>query len=296
MHFADQLIARTRALAHPLCVGLDPHLDRIPPLFRRGSMAPNDPETCAAVEEFLLAIVDRVAGRVPVVKPQIAFFEQLGWRGMRVLETVVQRCHDRDLLVLLDAKRGDIGSTAGGYARSYLAEDAVMRVGALTINAYLGLDTLEPFAQTGAGMFVLVRTSNPGAGDLQDLETGAGPVFMRLARSLGPLSERLTGLSGWSNLGVVVGATWPEQAISVREALPNALFLVPGFGAQGGSANGAVRGFVPGPVGLEGGVVNSSRGILFPAGGDTDEASAWEGAIDAALDTAIDQLGQAVAR
>ena len=296
MHFADDLIARVRALGHPLCVGLDPHLARIPPLFRRGSMAPGDPQTADAVEAFLGAVVDRLEGRVAVVKPQIAFFEQLGWRGLEALERIVARCQERGLLVLLDAKRGDIGSTAQGYADAYLSEGAPLKVDALTLNAYLGLDTLEPFAATGAGLFVLVRTSNPGAGDLQDLKTPEGPIYLRMARNLRPLSDRLVGKTGWSNLGVVVGATWPEQAIAVREALPQALFLVPGFGAQGGSAAGAVRGFVPGPVGLEGGVVNSSRGVLFPAGAATDDAAAWGKAIDGALNESIDLLGQAVAR
>jgi orotidine-5'-phosphate decarboxylase len=294
MHFADDLIRRVRELRHPLCVGLDPHLDRLPPLFRQGSMAPNDPATADAVEAFCCAVVDRLEGRVAVVKPQIAFFEQLGWRGLRALERVVQRCRERNLLVLLDAKRGDIGSTAGGYARSYLSDDAPLHVDALTLNAYLGMETLEPFAATGAGMFVLVRTSNPGAGDLQDIETTDGPIFVRMARNLRPLSDRLTGLSGWSNLGVVVGATWPEQAQAVRAELPNALFLVPGFGAQGGSAAGAVSGFVKGPAGLEGGIVSSSRGILFPTGSDTADAGAWEQAIDAGLQTSIDALSEAV--
>ena len=296
MHFGDDLIARVRALGHPLCVGLDPHLDRLPPLFRRGSMALGDPQTARAVEDFVGAVVDRLEGRVAVVKPQIAFFEQLGWRGLQVLGRIVARCRTRGLLVLLDAKRGDIGSTAAGYARSYLTEDAPLRVDAITLNAYLGLDTLEPFAVTGAGLFVLVRTSNPGAGDLQDLETADGPIFVRMARNLRPLSARLVGETGWSNLGVVVGATWPEQALAVREALPSSIFLVPGFGAQGGSAEGAVRGFVPGPAGLEGGVVNSSRGVIFPPGSNTEDVAAWEAAIDGGLDSSIDVLGQAVGR
>ncbi len=189
MHFGDQLIARVRALGHPLCVGLDPHLDRIAPLFRRGTMAPGDPATAEAVEDFVNAIIDRLEGRVAVVKPQIAFFEQLGWRGLQVLERVVDRCRRRGLLVLLDAKRGDIGSTAKGYARSYLTEDAPLRVDAITLNAYLGLDTLEPFAATGAGLFVLVRTSNPGAGDLQDLETEDGPMRLQANWSENSLSD-----------------------------------------------------------------------------------------------------------
>lgn len=299
MHFADALIARTRALGHPLCVGLDPHLERIPPLFRRGSMAPGDERTAEAVEDFLVAVVDRLEGRVAVIKPQIAFFEQLGWRGLAVLERLHARARNRGLLVLLDAKRGDIGSTAAGYARSYLAADAPLPSDALTLNPYLGLDTLEPFAEAarehGRGLFVLVRTSNPGAGDLQDLVVDGAPLYRVLAQKLGPLTERLQGRTGWSSLGVVVGATWPEQAVELREVMPHALFLVPGFGAQGGAAADAVRGFVRGPSGLEGGIVNSSRGVLFPQGSDTDDRLAWESAIDDALADSIDALATAVA-
>jgi len=215
-------------------------------------------------------------------------------KAIEAWERVVAAARGAGLLVIGDVKRGDIGSTAAGYARSYLGPDAPLPADALTVNAYLGLDTLEPFARTGAGLFVLVRTSNPGAGDLQDLETPEGPVYLRLARSLRPLAEAGMG-ERWSNLGVVVGATWPEQSRAVREALPRSLFLVPGFGAQGGSARAAVAGFVPGPEGLEGGIVNSSRGILFPHVTEGSDAAAWERAIDAALDAAIDALGEAVA-
>ncbi len=125
-NFADRLIERTRALGHPLCVGLDPHLTMIPPLFRRGTMKRGDEETALAVETFLGAVIDRLVGRVAIIKPQIAFFEELGWRGMRVLDALCRRARAADLMVLLDAKRGDIGSTAAGYAAAYLARDASM--------------------------------------------------------------------------------------------------------------------------------------------------------------------------
>jgi len=299
-HFGDRLIERVRALGHPLCVGLDPHLAALPALFRRGSMAPGDPETAAAVESFLAAIVDRVAGHVAVVKPQIAFFEQLGWRGIRALEVLCEQARSAGLLVLLDAKRGDIGSTAEGYARAYLASDAPLPVDAITLNPYLGFDTLVPFAraaeEAGRGLFVLVKTSNAGSGDLQDREVEGVPLFGRVAEGLAKMQDALAGpRTGWSSLGVVCGATWPEPARRVREALPNAIFLVPGYGAQGGRAAAAVEGFVAGPQGLEGGIVNSSRGILFPesAGAATD-AAAWERAIDAALDEATRELAAAV--
>jgi len=298
--FADRLIERVRDLGHPLCVGLDPHLAPIPPLFRRGSMAPRDPETAEAVEAFLAAVLERIAGRVAIVKPQIAFFEQLGWRGIRVLESLCARAREAGLLVLLDAKRGDIGSTAEGYATAYLAREAVMPVDAITLSPYLGFDTLEPFRRVasaeGRGLFVLVKTSNPGSRDLQDRDVGGEPLFGRVADGLIRMERDLRGATtGWSSLGVVCGATWPEQARRVREALPHTLFLVPGYGAQGGSAAAAVQGFVPGPKGLEGGIVNSSRGILFPeAGREATAADAWEAALDAALDQAIDELGRAV--
>jgi orotidine-5'-phosphate decarboxylase len=298
-HFADRLIERLRELGHPLCVGLDPHLGRIPPLFRRGSMSPADPECADSVRDFLFALLDRLPGRVAIVKPQIAFFEQLGWRGMQVLESVVARARELDLLVLLDAKRGDIGSTAEGYARSYLEPDSPVLADAITLNPYMGLDTLEPFAERaeeyGRGLFVLVKTSNPGSGDVQDREVAGGYVYEAVASSLGELASRLEGPgTGWSSLGVVVGATYPEQAERVRELLPRALFLVPGYGAQGGSAADAVRGFTQGPRCLEGGIVNSGRAILFPDDGVGSDAVEWEKAIDGRIDEAIAELGEAV--
>ena len=304
-HFADELIARVRDLGHPLCVGLDPHLNRIPPLFRRGDMSPSCPETPDAVEAFLLAVLDRLQGRVAIVKPQIAFFEQLGWPGLRTLERVAARARERDIMVLLDAKRGDIGSTADGYARAYLEPRSALPVDAITLNPYLGLDTLEPFAARardhGRGLFVLVKTSNPGSGDLQDLEVSKGEagrtVFGAVADSLASLAAELRGpVTGWSSLGVVVGATYPGQAIEVRERLPHSIFLVPGYGAQGASASDATQGFVRGPKGLEGGLVASSRGILFAADAHVSDAASWEGAFDRALEAAIQELSEVVAR
>ncbi len=299
-HFADRLIGRVRELGHPLCVGLDPHLAPIPPLFAQGSMAPDDERTAGAVESFLEAVLERVADRVAIVKPQIAFFEQLGWRGIQVLDRLCRRAREQGLMVLLDAKRGDIGSTAEGYAAAYLASNAPIPVDAITLNPYLGFDTIEPFARVagnaGRGLFVLVKTSNPGSGDLQDREVEGEPLFGRVAEGLARFEKALAGSeTPWSSLGVVCGATWPDQARRVREALPHAIFLVPGYGAQGGAASAAVQGFVAGPKGREGGIVNSSRGILFPeaARGKTD-ARSWEHAIDAALDQAIDELGRAV--
>jgi len=293
VHFADELIARVREVGHPLCVGLDPHLARIPESFCKGSMRPEDPATSEVVQAFCAEVVDRLEKRVAVVKPQIALFEQLGWRGLQVLEVLIDRCRANGLLVVLDAKRGDIGATAEGYARAYLEPGAGSGVDAITVNPYLGRDSLDPFIARcrahGRGLFVLVKTSNPGAGDLQDRSLGAQTVFEAVAELLAEDCRQLAGPStGWSSLGVVVGANRPEEADRVRERLPEALFLVPGFGAQGASAEQAVAGFVERGGRREGGIVNSSRAILYP------EGDCWEAGFEAALREAIDRLAKAV--
>lgn len=299
--FADRLVLRVRELGHPLCVGIDPHLDLLPAAFRRGSMEPGAKETADAVADFCLALLDRVAGRVACVKPQSAFFEALGWRGIEVLDRVLRAARERQLLVILDAKRGDIGSTAAGYARAYLDANAPLRADALTLNPYLGADSLEPFltsaGESGAGLFVLVKTSNAGSGDLQDLQVDdADPVHGRVAALLAAAAERLAGPeTGWSGVGAVVGATFPELVRAARARMPRNLFLVPGYGAQGGGASAAVAGFVRGPDGrLEGGVVSSSRAILFPADAADADAAGWERAVDSALDGSIGELRSAV--
>lgn len=271
LHFADSFVEATRRSGNPLCVGLDPHLEGIPHGF---GVAPEDPASDASadgVERFFMAVLDSCAGKVPIVKPQIAFFEQLGWRGLRALERIVAHARDRGLLVLMDAKRGDIGSTAKAYAQSYLYPSSPWRADALTVNPYLGLDSLEPFFEAsrahGVGVFVLARTSNPGAADFQSLNTEGAPLYERVARALAASAEGLMGRQGWSNLGVVAGATYPEESERLRQLLPSSLFLIPGYGAQGGSLASCLRGFKRASSGrLEGGLISSSRGILFGSG------------------------------
>ncbi len=170
----------------------------------------------------------------------------------------------------------------------------------MTINPNVGAEGLEPFVERaeryGRGVFVLVKTSNPGSGDLQDREVDGAPLYEAVAGFLEPISARLSGpRTGWSSLGIVVGANYPAQAERIREHLPRAIFLVPGYGAQGGSAVEAVAGFSRGKRALEGGIVNSARGLLFPGDAHTDDAASWEKAFDAGLDEAIRELGQAVA-
>jgi orotidine-5'-phosphate decarboxylase len=299
--FADRLIARVRELGHPLCAGIDPDLARLPEPFRRGSMTPGDPTSAEAVAGFCRAFLARVAGRVAAVKPQSAFFEALGWRGAQVLAELTAEARAAGLIVVLDAKRGDIGSTAEAYAAAYLAPGAPLRVDALTVNPWLGLDSLEPFVRqaetAGGGLFVLTRTSNPGGRDFQELDARGRPLFLRVADVLRPLAKRLAGAATpWSGLGLVVGATAPEEARRVREAAPDSLFLVPGFGAQGASARDAVAGLVRGPGRrLEGGIVSASRALHFPDAARGGDLRAWERAVDGALARAEGELAEAVA-
>jgi len=298
--FGDRAIERMRQLGHPLCVGLDPYLDRIPPPFRRGAMASDRPETAQAVEEFCCRTIDLIAADVAIVKPQASLFERLGWRGWRVLERVIRHARAAGLMVLLDAKRGDIADTATAYAQAYLCADAPCSVDAMTVNPYLGPESLTPFMveaeRAERGVVVLVRNSNPDSSVYQAASTRAGPLFMIVAASLAQWQDRLArGTTGWSSLGVTVAATHAADTEQVRLALPHALFLVLGYGAQGASAREAVRGFRRGPAGLEGGIVSSSRPILFPAALPDASARAWEQGVRNALARASSELGAAIA-
>lgn len=298
--FGDRVIERTRALGHPLCVGLDPYLDRIPSLFRRGAMQPQHSDTALAVEEFCLRVIDLIAADVAIVKPQASLFEHLGWQGWRALERVIRYARAAGLLVLLDAKRGDIADTATAYAQAYLSVDSLCSVDAITVNPYLGPETLAPFVaeaeKADRGIVVLVRNSNPDSSAYQAVATPAGPFFSVVASSLAVWQDRLAGAkTGWSSLGVTVAATHAEDTERIRLALPHALFLVLGYGAQGASAREAVRGFRRGPAGLEGGIVSSSRPILFPGMRSDAPAGIWEREVTNALARATHELGAAVA-
>lgn len=287
--FADRLVTAVRAYG-PLCVGIDPHVALLPPLFG----APG-PEAARAWAE---ALIERCAGRVAVVKPQAGLFERWGAKGFAALEATCDAARRSGLLVILDAKRGDIGTTAEGYAEGYLGADAACPCDALTVNPWMGVETLEPFVaaaeRTGRGVVVLARTSNPGSADFQQLAVDGEPLYLRVARALGPLSARLRGRSGWSGLMLVAGATGPDEARQLRRAAPEALFLVPGYGAQGAGAADAVAGFVGGDHGREGGVVNASRSVASPPGAlDAASARGWEALIDAAIESAQKELIQA---
>ena len=286
MSFADRLIAATRTRG-PLCVGIDPHAGRIPNLF--GGDTPD------GLEAWGIAVVKAVSGRAGIVKPQVGLFERHGWQGLRALSRVCEAAKAEGLIVLADAKRGDIGSTAEGYAAAYLAKDAPFACDALTVNPYMGLDTLEPHVRTaessGKGVIVLARTSNPGSADYQAKDLEGAPLFARVVESLAPMITRLQGESGWSGLTLVTGATGPDEARQLRALAPSALFLVPGYGAQGAGAADAVAGFVNG----EGGCVNASRSVTFPAGSETAQTvDAWSEIVATAIDAAQLDLKQAL--
>ena len=298
-NFADRFILRARELGHPLCVGLDLYLDRIPPLFRRGDMLPRSLQTADGVADFCHAVLDQIAGEVAIIKPQIALFEQLGWRGMKILERIIQAAREREILVLLDAKRGDIGSTAEGYATAYLDDQSPMVVDAVTVNPYMGRDAIAPFAakarEGGRGLVVLVKNSNPSASDYQDLQVNGRTLFEEVAASLKPFQDALIGKeTGWSSLCVTTAATRPSDSSRVRAILQSSVFLVLGYGAQGGSPADAVAGFRRGPAGFEGGIVNASRSLLYPPAGDTSDLSTWESAFHHNLSAAIASLSDAV--
>lgn len=286
MSFADRFVEAVRAKG-PLCVGIDPHAGRIPDLF--GGDTPEGLETWGK------AVVHAATGRAGIIKPQAGLFERHGWQGMKALAAVSAAAKDAGLLVLMDAKRGDIGSTAEGYAAAYLSQEAPFACDALTVNPYMGLDTLEPHVRTaeanGKGVIVLARTSNPGSADYQAKDLEGAPLFARVVESLDPMIERLKGSSGWSGLMLVTGATGPDEAQHLRTLAPKALFLVPGYGAQGAGAADAVAGFVEG----QGGCVNASRSVTFPAGSDEAATEAdWAALIGAAIEAAQADLKSAL--
>jgi orotidine-5'-phosphate decarboxylase len=277
-HFADRLTLAIRATKTPLCIGLDPFAALIPSLFGDGA-------TLSTLEAFFGEVVAQVAGKVAVIKPQLGLFEPWGGAGIDLVARLCASAKAQGLLVILDAKRGDIGSTAEGYARAYLGPQAVVDCDALTINPYMGLDTLAPFADVaraqGKGIAVLVRTSNPGAKDFQDLQVDGAPLWTHVGM-------------GFSSLMVVCGATWPHEAKALRAILPKTLFLVPGYGAQGAGAADALAGLVRGPTCFEGGVIASSRAVLYPkACGAASSLAQWRTAFAANLQAVLDDVARA---
>jgi orotidine-5'-phosphate decarboxylase len=292
--FADRLIENVRRKDTPLCVGLDPFPEKIPALFGDAR------EEIGALERFCEAIVAAAARHAGVLKPQLGLFEAFGPDGVRAAQEAITEARAAGLVVILDAKRGDIGTTAEGYARASLGAAPGLDADCVTVNPYLGRDSLEPFIafaeRDKKGVAVLVRTSNPGARDLQDLDVSGAPLWRRTAEMIAPEVQRLRGASGWSGLMAVAGATCPDEARALRQILPDALFLAPGYGAQGASAAEAVAGFVTKAKGREGGVVNSSRGVIYPpAAQAAKNMEEWRAAVSDAMAAAAAELRAACA-
>lgn len=291
MHAADALDARIAETGSIACVGLDPRPDLLPPGLidrHRGTGSPAD-AVAAAFLEANERIIDAIADRCAAVKPQAACYEAYGLAGWTALAATVRRAGEAGIPVILDAKRGDIGSTATHYGQMAfggapdLDGSACDGIGAdwLTVNGYLGSDGVEPVLAAGGGAFVLVKTSNPGSGELQDLElAGGGTVADRLAERVAAWGADRIGASGLSDVGAVVGATYPEHAVALRSRMPDTVFLVPGYGAQGGTARDAVAGLREDGRGV---LVSSSRGITgaWRDAGTEDVGIAAREALDA---------------
>ena len=258
-------------------VGLDPHLERLPAALRHSFEGLSGQAwfegAAQAVVDFNRMVIDAVADLVPAVKPQFAFYEALGTPGWAALTKTCQMAKDAGLLTIGDAKRGDISSTGAAYARAILHPDGPLGLDSVTLNPWMGIDTLDPFLSVchehGRGIFVLVRTTNPGSPMLQ--HHGDVPAATVVARALCAAGQDTDGPSGMSSVGAVVGATAGADAAAMRAEMPAAWFLVPGVGAQGGDADDAVAGARPDGLGC---LVNSSRGVLFGADDGDDPAQA----------------------
>jgi len=234
-HWGDFVAEKTRTHG-PFVMGIDPVLDDIPACFKTKAASPIE-----ALKDYTAFLLETASDHIGFIKPQSAFFEAFGSDGVHVLATLIQSARQKGLGVILDAKRGDIGSTAAAYASAYLTPNASdLEVDCLTINPFLGPETLEPFvdcARThGKGLFVLVKTSNPGAGWLQDKKIDGTAVSDRIAACVAQWAKETLGKSGLSSIGAVVGATMAEDGQRLRQIMPDSLFLAPGLGAQGGKA------------------------------------------------------------
>ncbi len=300
MHFADTLMEAIRRVGNPVCVGIDPRPEDLPSGFL--DRFPGDRAGVAhALQAFGREVVDVVAPLVCVVKFQAAFYEAYGPEGVSALHATSEYAREAGLIVIMDGKRNDIGSTAEAYARAYLGKVPVgdhfepsWDVDALTVNPYLGIDGITPFVKVatreGKGIFVLVRTSNASAREFQDLAVDGKPIYRHVADRLSGWASPYRGNSGYSFVGAVVGATYPTELAELREALPGVPFLVPGYGTQGGSATDVAPAFDSSGLGA---LINNSRGITFayrkPAAlarfGDD-----WKAAIVQAVRDMVDDL------
>ena len=273
-HFADRLLKAVDEKKTPLIVGLDPVYENLPPALLVGQSATEPPSLAVqlkATAEFCDRILTIAAAHVPAVKINIAYFEAYGSAGVALYGELVARARQAGLLVIGDVKRADIGHTAAQYARGNLADTAYSDIGTLrnpdsiTINPYFGFDGISPFldiaAQQKKGLFILLRTSNASAGQIQEIPAADGqPMFMHIAALIDEWGTKLIGNSGFSSVGAVVGATSGKAIAQIRRAMPHTLFLIPGLGAQGGSLTDCLPAF---DAHGHGAVISASRSIIF---------------------------------
>lgn len=268
----EKLVERIKKLEAPIVVGLDPTLNFVPKFILDKAINEKGETLEAAADaifEFNKKIVDAVYDLIPAVKPQIAMYEQFGIPGLMAFKKTLDYCHDKGLLVIGDAKRGDIGSTSTAYAIGHIGK---VKVGSteiapfdedfLTINPYMGSDSVVPFVEEckkyDKGLFILVKTSNPSSGEFQDQKVGKKAVYELVGKKVDEWGAELVK-NGYSDVGAVVGATYPEMGEVLREIMPKAYILVPGYGAQGGTAAELKSFFNKDGLGA---IVNSSRGII----------------------------------
>ena len=266
MEMIDKLIKRIRETKNPSVIGLDTRIDFLPDNLRQNVKSLSD--AGKAILEFNKAIVDQIKDIVPAVKVQIACYEALGIAGMKAFAGTVKYARKSGMVVIADAKRNDIGSTAEDYSTAFLGKHSLGKSefssDFLTVNGYLGFDGIKPFAEdckkNKKGIFVLVKTSNPSGVELQNKTLADGKkVYEQMAELVNAWGADTIGKYGYSNVGAVVGATYPEEAERLRKAFPSMFFLVPGYGAQGGTAADAAVNFDANGLGA---IVNSSRAIL----------------------------------
>jgi orotidine-5'-phosphate decarboxylase len=264
-HFADRLVESVRRQGNPCVVGLDPRIDLMPAFVTLGRGRPTRDTVRSVICDFHDLVLDTVAAMVPAVKPQLAFYEQYGLAGMEAFDHTVRGARARGLLVIADGKRNDIASTAEAYAAAFLGT-AAFDADSMTVTPYLGRDSLLPFvdacAKEGKGLFVVLKTSNPGSKDFQDQTVAATgrPLYERIAETIHELGQGLIGESGYSSIGAVIGATFPEDAKRLRALLPRSYILIPGYGTQGAGGREAAVCFNGDGLGA---IVNSARGITY---------------------------------
>ena len=269
----DALVSKIKEKQNPSVAGLDPKIDYVPDFIKEKAYknyGKNLKGVCEAIWEYNKGLIDALYDVVPAVKPQSAFYEMYGLAGEEVLSRTIDYAKQKGLYVILDVKRNDIGSTAEAYSAAYLGkvqadgeEFDATPVDCVTVNPYLGSDGIMPFVNDckkyDKSIFVLVKTSNPSSGELQDLVLDGEHIYEKTAQLVNKWGAETEGKSGYSAVGAVVGATYPQQAKILREIMPKAYFLVPGYGAQGGGAKDVVNCFNSDGLGA---IVNSSRGII----------------------------------